>query len=440
MQNNALTTNIYDSSIKTTDSVNECQRLLTGEIAGVNKNIFDTIAQNAVSIERTSADGRSTTERVNAQLGSAIERTSADGRATTQKSASDLALAVERNGSNGMSTTERVNSQLATAIERNGANGMNTTERTAGQVSSAVERNGGNITTAIERVAGEGRLTTTITDAASRQASNDSARDILRAVDRIGAEAIGNVKDSHNGLLGAIERNAGEGRVQTLQSSGQVATLLTDVRHSILNDVNRSASDILLANTQNLNVLTKHVTDGAWEQRTAMTNGFHNITEEHMRSKSDLAQQASTYYSSNLLDNQKTAALLANKQDNHFAAMISKSDNHFAALLLEQQKAKECITLQLQEAKYEALKNKCDMSKEMAECCCEIKQKIDQRSQDVIGTVDTLDRNRLRDEINTTNNENNLLKLAEFGVFGDYGRGDYGRRGSRHRRSGSRRN
>ena len=401
MQNNALTTNIYDSTIRTTDVVNDTQRLLTSEIAAVNKNLFDTIAQNSIAIERTSANGMATTERANAQLGSAIERTAA----------------------NGMSTTERVNSQLATAIERNGANSMNTTERTAGQVSSAVERNGGNITTAIERVAGEGRLTTTVTDAASRQASNDSARDILRAVDRIGSDTIGSVKDTYSGLLGSIERNSGENRSAVLATAGQTDSKLLDVRYSIINDVNRTGSDILSSNQQNLNVLTKHVTDGAWEQRSALASGFQNISEEYLRTKHDLAQQASTYYSSSILESQKTAALLANKQD-----------NHFAALLLEQQKAKECITLQLQEAKYEALKNKCDMSKEMAECCCEIKQKIDQRSQDVIGTVDTLDRNRLRDEINTTHNENSLLKLAEFGVFNDYGRR------SRHRRSGSRRN
>jgi hypothetical protein len=87
--------------------------------------------------------------------------------------------------------------------------------------------------------------------------------------------------------------------------------------------------------------------------------------------------------------------------------------------LLEQQKSKECLTLQLQEAKYEALKNKCDLSKEMAECCCEIKMKVDQRGQDVINTVDTLDRNRLRDEVNTINNENTILKLLDYG---DYGR------------------
>jgi hypothetical protein len=339
--------------------------------------------------------------------------------------------------------------------------------------------------TAIERVAGEGRLTTTITDAASRQASNDSARDIIRAVDRVGMESVGTSKDGFAGLLASVERNAGENRIQTLTSSGILGQNLTDVRHSILNDVNRNASDILTANTQNLNVLTKHVTDGAWEGRTAMAGGFQNLGEENLRTKHDLAQQSAQQYASNLLESQKnlnyitskvdnqfaamiskndghysslmleaqkTASLLDNKADhhyasilleqqksahvsdskadNHFAALLSKQDNQFAALLLEQQKSKECLTLQLQEAKYEALKNKLDLSKEMAECCCEVKQKIDQRAQDVIGTVDTLDRNRLRDELNVTANENNVLKILEWyddrGYDGYRGRGDRG--------------
>ena len=422
-----LSNNIYESTNRINANLNEAQRFLTGEIAGVNKNIYDTIAQNAIAIERTSANGMSTTERVNSQL----------------------ATAIERNGANGMNTTERTAGQVSSAVERS-----------AGQVGSAVERNGGNITTAIERVAGEGRLTTTISDAASRQASNDSARDILRAVDRVGSDAVGTTKEGFGSVMTSIERNAGENRVQTLIAAGQTDAKLLDVRHSILNDVNRAANDILSSNTQSLNVLTKHVTDGAWESRSAMASGFQNISEEHLRTKHDLAQQASTYYSSSLLEGQKNQALLAqqasthyatylleeqkstaflaNKQDNHFAALLSKQDNHFAALLLEQQKSKECLTLQLQDAKYEALKNKCDLSKEMAECCCEIKMKVDQRGQDVINTVDTLDRNRLRDEVNTINNENNILKLLDHGYGYGRGRGRHSRSRSPRRRSGSR--
>jgi len=118
-------------------------------------------------------------------------------------------------------------------------------------------------------------------------------------------------------------------------------------------------------------------------------------------------------------------AAMVSKTDGHAAGLAKQMDNHYASLLLEQQKSKECLSLQLQEAKYEALKNKMELSKEMGDCCCEIKQKVDQRSQEVIATVDTLDRNRLRDEVNTTSNENNLLKFAEFGPWGGYG-GGYG--------------
>jgi hypothetical protein len=421
MQNNALTSNIYDSTNKIVSSINDSQRLFSQEHSGINKNVYDATANTLSAINDS--------QRLFSQEFAGVNKNIYDTIAAN-------GIAIERTAANGMATTERVNNQLSTAVERTAGNGMATTERATGQVANAVERNGGQIMAAVEKVAGEGRLTTTVTDAASRQAANDSARDILRAVDRVGSDAIGNIKDTHNGLLGAIERNAGEGRVQTLQSNGQLAITLTDVRHSILNDVNRASNEILSSNQQNLNVITKHVTDSAWESRSALAAGFQNISEEHLKTKHDLAQQASTYYASNLLENQKSTALLAKQQDNQFAAMISKSDNHFAALLLEQQKVKECLTLQLQEAKYEALKNKNELSKEMGDCCCEIKMKVDQRSQDVINTVDTLDRNRLRDDLTVANNENNVLKILEFYQDGDYG---YGRgRGRRHGSRGRR--
>ena len=472
MQNTQLTSNIYDGTNKTLFAVSDAQRQLTSELSGVTKDINDSTGKIVGTVETHSLGLRDAIERGNSANANAIERTSA----ATQ------------------STVERVNSQLSTAVERNGSNIMSSTERVGGQVGSAVERNGGNIMTAIEKVAGEGRLTTTVVDAASRQAANDSARDILSAVERNGANAVGTSKDAFNGLLQSIERNAGENRIQTLTSSGVLGSTLTDVRHSVLADVNRGVSEVLAANQQSLNVLTKHVTDGAWENRSALASGFQNISEEHLKTKYDLAHQAATQYSSQMLEAQKLAHASDSKSDAHFAATLSKSDNHyasqmleaqklahvsdsksdahfaaiiskndnqFAALLLEQQKVKEClasqaannfainqleqqkikevITMQLQDAKYEALKNKQDLSKEMAECCCEIKQKVDQRTQDVINTVDTLDRNRLRDEVNTINNENTFLKFLDFDRGYDRG---YGRRHSRsrspRRRSGSR--
>ena len=537
MQNTQLTSNIYDGTNKTLFAVSDAQRQLTGEIVGVTKDVNDSAGKILGSVENHTLGLRDAIERGNSANSISIERTAAATQSGVERVNSQLATAIERNGANGLSTTERVGGQVSSAVERNGANAMSSTERVGGQVGTAVERNGGTILAAIERNAGEGRLTTTVADAASRQSANDSARDIMSAVERNGAAAVGTSKDAFNGLLSSIERNAGENRVQTLTSSGILGTALTDVRHSILNDVNRSASDILAASTQSLNVLTKHVTDGAWEGRTAMASGFQNIAEEHLRTKHDLSVQsaqqyasqmlesqklahvtdskADAHYASQMLEAQKLASILDNKADNHyasqmleaqklahvtdskadahfaatlsksdnhyasqmleaqkiahhtdsksdahFAAIISKTDNQYASLMLEQQKVKEClasqaannfainqleqqkikevITMQLQDAKYEALKNKQDLSKEMAECCCEIKQKVDQRTQDVINTVDTLDRNRLRDEVNTINNENTFLKFLDFDRGYDRGYGRRGRSRSPRRRSGSR--
>uniref|UniRef100_A0A6C0KKL4 Uncharacterized protein n=1 Tax=viral metagenome TaxID=1070528 RepID=A0A6C0KKL4_9ZZZZ len=362
-----LTSNLYDSTTRINDNIVGAQRAITGEIATVNKNIYDTIAQNGVAIERTAA--------------------------------------------NGMATTERVNSQLATAVERNG----------------------GNIMTAIEKVAGEGRLTTTVVDAASRQAANDSARDILAAVERNGGATVGASKDAYNGLLASIERNSGENRMTTVTADTASQARLADVRRDITTNLNAMEGEVLSTVNKGNSELITAIGNTAWETRQNQNTQYAALLSETQKSASANALQSANQYASALLEAQKSTALLANKQDNHFAALLSKQDNHFAALLLEQQKSKECITLQLQEAKYEALKNKCDLSKEMGECCCEIKQKIDQRSQDVINTVDTLDRNRLRDEVNTINNENTILKLLDYGDYG-YGRG----RGRRSRSPGRR--
>jgi hypothetical protein len=565
MQNNALTSNIYDGTNKVVEAVNDTHRQLNSEISGVNsnvfessrqlnseisgvnknifdstnamginseraaaginksifdattainfntergatsinKNIFDNATAHGLAIERTAAITQNTVERANSQLGTAverngsqigiavernggnilgaIERVAGEGRLTTTitdaasreaaaMSARDIVLSVERNGANGMSATERINSQLGTAIERNG-----------GQIGSAVERNGGTILGAIERVAGEGRLTTTIADAASREAAAMSARDVLSAVerngansqfatkdamnllstavDRTGAASVTATKDTFAGLLGSIERNAGENRMTMATQSALTNQLLTDVRHSIINDTNRGLNDIVSSNSQHVNALQKSILDNAWEARVTNTNSYNDISKqsahhyaslllEDQKNKEHIARQSSQQYASLLLEDQKNKEHVSSKLDNNYASLLleqqkvkeglaMQASNHFAISQLESQKIKECLSAQLADAKYEALKHRTELSKEMSECCCEIKQKIDQRTQDVLGTVEGLDRDRLRDAATTTANENSLLKIVELadGFGGGYGY-DRGGRGSRHRPHG----
>ena len=320
---------------------------------------------------------------------------------------------------------------LRDAVEKGNNASGHAIERNSNLLSSAIERGTGNIMTAVEKVAGETRLTTTVTDAASRQAASDSARDLAIAIERNGANSVNATQLANTQLLGSIERNAGEGRVTTVTSQAALDAKLTDVRHSILNDVNRAGTEMIQNNVQSLNVLTKHVTDGAWETRQAVGAGFSDIGLSIVKGHADLQKTSSDIYSSLLLEQQKMGQFLASKTDSNFAMtqmevakckseLAAQSAQQFAVSQLEQQKMGSVITAQMADAKYDALKNTQDLGKQIAECCCALKEKND-----------SLDRERLRDGLNTANNDNNILKILEQarqgsgplgnGILGGYG-------------------
>ena len=363
---------------------------------------------------------------------------------TKQQAANDIARdilrAVDANGSTNGHITEINAAQVTAAIERNGSQGMTTTERVNSQLATAVERNGANNMAAIERTSGEARLTTVIADAAARQAANDSTRDVLRNVDRVGVEAVGSTKDSFAQLLGTAERIAGETRIQTLTSSGILDNSLRDVRYSILSDINRVGNDLNASGVQNYNALSKSVTDGAWENRGALSSGFQNISEEHLRTKFELSQKAGDHYSSLLLEQQKLGHFMSAKADGHFASsqlelqkvkegITMQAANNFAINQLEAQKNREAIQKDLAEARYEALKSQQYLTDKMGECCCSIKEKMD-----------VIDRDRLRDNLIVSREDNNVLKILEFGgLGGGRGYGYGGRRGGSRSRSPGRR-
>lgn len=308
--------------------------------------------------------------------------------------------AVERGTLASTKSIDKNTTYVSSAVERNG-----------GQLMGAVQGSGGKIMTAIEKVAGENRLTTTVTDAASRQAAADSARDLAISIERNGANSVNATNATNTSLLGSIERNAGESRVTTVTSQAALDAKLTDVRHSILADVNRVGSDGINNNVQSLNVLTKHVTDGAWETRQAIGSGFSDVGLAIVKGHADLNQNNADHYSSLLLEQQKLGQFMTSKMDGQFAAsqmemmkckadLSAQSASQFSVSQLEQQKMGSVISAQMAEAKYDALKNHTEITKQLADCCCEIKGKNDQ-----------IDRDRLRDE-------NTVYKVNPYGPVG----------------------
>ena len=485
IQHQNINQNMYNGTDRIVADINGTSQYLT---AGLN-NIGKEVTQSSLGL-------RDAVERGNLINGNAIERTTGEiklntaitdsaNRQAAADTARDILRAVDHNGSFNNSAIERTTGELKfntvitdaanrqasadtardilRAIDQTGS----VTERVGSNLSTSVERNGGNIMTAIERVAGEGRMTTTVTDAASRQAANDSARDILGTVERTAAINTGAIKDVGSTLLGTVERNSGELRANFLNAQNVTSQLLTDVRHSVLNDVNRSTNELLAAGTQNYNDLGKEVSNGNWETRNSLNASFLEnmkaINQVQLQSSQNYAstileQQKSTAllntegaarYASTILEGQKSTALLSldganqysslmmeqqkvkeylsSKGDSHFAmnqlemqkvkeGLASQAAHNFSSLQLDAHKIKESIQAQLADAKYDALKNTQFLADKMCECCCEVKQKID-----------LVDRDRLRDGLVVERTDNQFLKAAEFfDRRGNYGRGDYG--------------
>jgi len=469
-------------------AINSTTRELTADVNGVSRDINQATLGLRDAVERGNLVNSNLIERTSGITQNAVERVAAENRMTTV-------------------TADAASRQAAADTARDI---MRAVDHNATQGQSATERNGGNIMTAIERVAAENRMTTVTADAASRQAAADSGRDISVSVERNGANAINATQTTYAGLLASIERNAGETRLSTITSSGASDAKMSDVRHAILNDVNRGTNEIVAVTTGSSNAILNSVQASAWEGRVQQSQGFKESLVESLKAKADLSAQNSAQYASILLEQQKAVALGTLEGTNHYASLLleqqkvkeylsaksdsqfainqlevqkvkadlasqsssqfavnqlemqkvkeglaaqasnnfqvgllenqkikeylsSKSDGHFAMNQLELQKVKEglayqasqnfainqleqqkstaLISAQLAEAKYEALKTQGVIMDKVGECCCAVKEKID-----------LIDRDRLRDNLVVSKEDNNLLKILEFtNAFGGYG-------------------
>jgi hypothetical protein len=493
MQNQHINQNIYNSTDKLMSGINETSQYLTAGLNNIGKEVTQSSSGLRDAVERGNLVNGNAIERTTGEIKLNTAITDATNRQAAADTARDILRAIDHNGTVNSNTTERIGSNLSTSIERNGGNIMTAIEKVAGEgrltttvvdaasrqaaadsardILGSVDRNGSaavnatnlqgaNLLSTIERVAGEGRVTTTVTDAASRQAAADSARDVLGAVERTAGANNGLVSSVGSNILSAVERNGGDIRELMLNSTNTHNSSMNDVRSTIVDGLNRGFNEMLSTNTQNLNQITKAVTDSGVDNRTAIweTRTLMNLNNiEQLKASNALQMQAAQNYASSILEGQKSTALLSLDGNNHYASLMleqqkvkeylsSKSDSHFAmnqlemhkmkeglaaqaahnfsALQLDQHKIKECLQAQLAEAKYDALKNTQFLADKMCECCCEVKQKID-----------LVDRDRLRDGLVVERTDNQILKIAEFlDRRGHYGRGDYGHRhGDDHR-------
>jgi hypothetical protein len=468
---------------------------------GFERDSFLNSLQHQEIVSAINSNGRNTTSEVNAvdrHLSEGVLHLSGEHCAATSKivdtiGAQSLGVrdSVERNGlsvSNGITLARQdlANSarDIQVAVERTSQIGSGTTERVGSSVLSTVER-----------VAGEAKLVGAIGDAATRQATNDLARDIINQTNRGTSDIMGYLSENrYTSAVGdAATRQATNDLArdiiaQSNRNSSEIASAIAENRFSAtVNDAatrqanNDLARDIIMQSTSGTNLVgvaverngndtRAIVNSNMYETRTLINQRSADAIMETMRAKESLASQGSTQYSSTLLETHKLVDALSAQSSNHFAAnmleqtrnyerVASQSSQQYASLLMEQQKVKEHMTMQMADSKYEALKNKealaaqlaaaaCEskydalkntqaLSSQLAECCCEIKMKVGDVSVKLDDTVRTLDTNRLRDALNTANNDVNLYKILEhtrpaYGPGYGYGPGYYGHHGGHH--------
>jgi len=310
--NDRIITGLNDSTQYLTANVNTVSKDLNAATLGLRDAIERGNLINGNAIERTSGD-----IKLNSTILDAANRQAAND------SIRDVLRAVDANGNVNSATTERVGSNLNSTTERVGSNLNSTVERTAAQ---------------IERLAGEGRLTTTVTDAASRQAANDGVRDVIRSI------AATDV---------SVERTAGETRSNFLSGLASQSALVADTRKTITEGINRSTNELIGVINSNATNMSDLFNINAAENRTASNIAMM----EQVRSSANIAQQNATNHGINLLEQQKIGSLLAAQGARSFADMMLEQQKstavlshegtkQYADIMLEQQKAAAVLSSQ----------------------------------------------------------------------------------------------
>jgi len=351
----------------------------------------------------------------------AIERNASMALDATYRAALDA----QKIGSDLNSTTERVGSQLSSAIERTGAAALHGSEVVGAQLSSAIERTGAQAVHASE-----------IANAQLGGAVTTATENIVSTTNRNGFEAINALNRSTNEIMAGLR--AGEDNVHRLGSAlsaGQIEErgFLGNNFSHISDELSRNwqsataqsaKTDYLIAEkaghlNNHLSEVKHHVAKDVWKSSSILGREFDRRHEWQMRelyhldkhqdkNTEKIRRAGSEHFAATNLQIAKSEALLAQQAASNFGKAqldLCKTEN-----AIQLQAANNYANIQL-----EALKNKEQLAKQMAECCCEIKELVITTSgttQDVVKNAET---ERLRDSLRSLETQNMILSVHNGG-------------------------
>lgn len=212
----------------------------------------------------------------------------------------------------------------------------------------------------------------------------DRTAEIIAANERYGlAEEARNQRNTQY-ILDAIKSTSSDG----LAATERTGSANLSATQKVGADLGMQAERLANENMLQFGNIRDRVTDYFYQT----SKDFCHVNDTIRENKYDLSRQAGDYFAKSQVDLIKVENSLGRQADHNFAN-VQKQVCDLGARL-ELQAANNTAAIQI-----EALKTKGDILQKMADCCCEIKEKVITTSDSVKELVKDQDASRLRDAL-----------------------------------------
>lgn len=295
-------------------------------------------------------------------------------------------LATERTGAANLVAVERNGGDTRAAVERTGASGLSSTERNGGDTRTAIERNGGDTRAAVERNSGETRDTVIRSAAEARGYSAEALGQMLLGNKEIQIESCkegSQLRQELAAAFGLHDRQAADGfasvNLEMCKSEKQLHDLINQTRIDACKNAGQLSREI--ERSQN------------------------SVEKEVIHAKCDLERQAADNSSLARLQLSEAKGSIELDACKNKDALASKMDCHYSDLKFQAAENKHSIEI-------EAMRNKDALARQLAECCCELKERIDCKTGRTDELINRLETDKLREQLATARTESVIEKLA----------------------------
>jgi hypothetical protein len=229
-----------------------------------------------------------------------------------------------------------------------------------------------------------------------------NTQNIIDAISNASAYGITATERNGSANLTATEKNGSANLAATERIGGANLTATQRVGADLGMQAERLANENMLQ----FGSIRDRVTDYFYNTAKDFCHTNENIRENKYdlskqvgESKYDLSKQAGDYFAKSQIDLIKVENSLGRQADNNFANVQKQLCDVTGRL--ELQAANNTAAIQI-----EALKTKGDLLQKMADCCCEIKEKVVSTGDSVKDLVKAYDTERLRDALRLAETRN----------------------------------